>query len=77
MLRAKDFQQALLLSEERIELRKFTAGLLGMVAVAASLIVLRHPRPNAQNGALDERPTPAGERVPGQISLERIRELGY
>ena len=65
------------LSEERSELRKFTAGFLGMLAVAASLIVLRQPRPTAQSDSVDGTPVPAGERVPGQISLERIRELGF
>jgi hypothetical protein len=48
-----------------------------MVAVTASLIVLRQPRPTARSEAVDAGTVPAGERVPGQISLERLRELGY
>ena len=61
-------------------MRKITAGLLGAAAVAASLIVLRQPRtPVPQNAHSPDEgdAVPAGERVPGQISLDRIRELGY
>ena len=61
-------------------MRKITAGLLGAAAVAASLIVLRQPRtPVPQNSHPSEEgdAVPAGERVPGQISLDRIRALGY
>lgn len=60
--------------------RKLTAGLLGAAAVAASLMVLRQPRtPVPQNARASEGSdaVPAGERVPGQISLDRIRSVGY
>lgn len=65
---------------ERIDVRKLTAGLLGTVAVAASLIVLRQPRPavpQSSRSSGENEAVPAGERVPGQISLDRIREMGY
>lgn len=58
-------------------MRKITAGLLGAAAVAASLIVLRQPRPATPSASVDTGSVPAGERVPGQISLDRLRELGY
>lgn len=57
-------------------MRKITAGLLGAAAVALSLIALRQPRLVSQTDALDGT-TPAGERVPSQISLDRIRERGF
>ena len=61
-------------------MRKITAGLLGTVAVAASLIVLRQPKtPIPQDSRSSDKfdEVPAGERVPGQISLDRIRALGF
>ena len=57
-------------------MQKITASLLGVAAVAASLLALRQPRQFAQRHPEVERPVPAGETVPAQISLERIRELG-
>ncbi|HSM05972.1 MAG TPA: hypothetical protein VK858_15245 [Longimicrobiales bacterium] len=57
-------------------MQKITASLLGVVAVAASLLALRQPRPAPDRHAEAERLVPAGETVPAQISLDRIRELG-
>ena len=57
-------------------MRKITAGLLGAAAVALSLIALRQPRIVGQTDSL-EGTTPAGERAPSQISLDRIRERGF
>ena len=57
-------------------MRTITAGLVGVAAVAASLVLLRQPR---QVPTTPERvqQVPAGEKIPGRISLERLRELGY
>lgn len=57
-------------------MRTITAGLVGVAAVAASLVLLRQPR---QAPSLPERvqPIPAGEKVPARIELDRLRELGY
>lgn len=62
-------------------MHKIAASLMGAAAVGASLLALRSPR--------DEGPTSpaprsaplikglhAGETVPAEISLERLRELG-
>lgn len=57
-------------------MQKIAAGLLGAAAIAVGLIALRQPRVPGEPESLDERAVPAGERVPGQISLDRIRELG-
>lgn len=57
-------------------MRKITAGILGAAAVAVSLIALRQQRPLGQTEALVDGSAPSGERVPAQISLDRIRELG-
>ena len=64
------------LPPETCLVRKITAGLLGAAAVALSLIALRQPRLASQADTLDGA-TPAGERVPSQISLDRIRERGF
>lgn len=61
---------------ETCHVRKITAGLLGAAAVALSLVALRQPRVISQTDAVDGR-VPAGERVPHQISLDRIREQGF
>lgn len=56
-------------------MRTLTVSLLGAAAVAASLVLLRQqkqPEPPRQ-----PRVTPAGETVPGTISLERLRESGF
>ncbi len=57
-------------------MQKITASLLGVAAMAVSLLALRQPRHPADRHPEMERPVPAGETVPAQISLERIRELG-
>jgi hypothetical protein len=55
--------------------RTLTVSLLGVAAVAASLVLLRQQKqPELPR---QHRVTPAGETVPGTISLERLRELGY
>ena len=56
-------------------MRTLTVSLLGAAAIAASLVLLRQQRqPEAPR---QPRVTPAGETVPGTISLERLRESGY
>lgn len=56
-------------------MRTLTVSLVGAAAVVASLVLLRQQRqPEAPRQA---KVTPAGETVPGTISLERLRELGY
>lgn len=61
---------------EKLHVRKLTAGLLGAAAVTLSLIALRQPRVLSQMDAVDGT-VPAGERVPHQISLDRIRARGF
>jgi hypothetical protein len=71
---AQPFAQAVF-SRSGVAVRTLTVSLLGVVAVAASLVLLRQQRqPEVPR---QPRITPAGETVPGTISLERIRELGY
>ena len=55
--------------------RALTAGLLGVATVAASLVVLRQPRPQRESEPA-VHPTPRAERAEAPISLDRIRELG-
>ncbi|MDT8340118.1 MAG: hypothetical protein RQ751_01280 [Longimicrobiales bacterium] len=57
-------------------MRPITAGLLGAAALAVSLIALRQPRIAGPSEPAADRLAPSGERVPAQISLDRIRELG-
>jgi len=57
-------------------MEKITVSLLGVAAVAASVLALRQPRPTPVRSSETARSVPAGETVPAQISLERIRELG-
>ena len=55
--------------------RKVTLGVLGVVAMAAGVLLVRtqkQPRPKDEPAELVQ----AGETVPGILSLERIRELG-
>lgn len=57
-------------------MRKITASLIGAAAIALSLFALRQPRPASPAGSLGEGTSPSGERVPGEISLDRIRAQG-
>lgn len=58
-------------------IRKFTVSLVGAVAlVATGLALLRQNgnRADASDAVADR--TPPGETVPGEIRLEKLRELG-
>lgn len=56
-------------------IRKISVSLLGTAALAAGLIFLRgNDRPEAETVTVDE--VPPGETVPGQIKLDKLRELG-
>ena len=58
-------------------IRKFTVNLLSAAAlVAAGYAILRqgNDRSEPEKDRLDE--IPAGERIPGRIRLEKLRELG-
>lgn len=52
--------------------RKLAMGLVGVAAVAASLVVLRSHKTESD----DAKSVPPGESVPGEIQLEKLRELG-
>jgi len=54
--------------------RKVTYGVLGAAALAASVLLIRSQRELGSSEVLEE--IPAGEETPGQIRLERLRELG-
>ena len=59
-------------------MRKFPVNLLGAAAlIAAGVALLRHggPRPDGNTAAWSED-VPPGEKAPGKIRLERLRELG-
>ena len=59
-------------------MQKIAVGILGAAALAVSVMALRVPRQQARTWQEDDTLTiPAGERVPGQVSLDRIRELGF
>jgi hypothetical protein len=62
------------LTRTGVSVRTLTVSLLGAAAIAASLVLLRQQKPELPR---QPRVTPAGETVPGTISLERLRELGY
>ena len=57
-------------------IRKFAVSLLGTAALAAGLVLIRqgNTRPEPNPATVEE--VPPGERVPGQIRLEKLRELG-
>jgi hypothetical protein len=55
-------------------MKKLTLGLLGAVAVAATLLLVRQQK--EVEGGRDARLIPAGETKPAELSLQRIRELG-
>ena len=54
--------------------RRLTAGVLGAVAVAASMVMIK-----SNKEAIEPTPSviPAGESVPADIHPDRLRELGY
>ena len=54
-------------------IRKMTLGVLGAAAAVASLLLIRQTKQIPPKETLD---LPAGESVPGNISLDRLRELG-
>jgi hypothetical protein len=55
-------------------MKKLTLGLLGAVAVATTLLLVRQQK--EVEGGKDARLVPAGETKPVELSLQRIRELG-
>ncbi len=52
--------------------RKVALGLVGVAAFAASLVLIRQQRTDEFEG----RKVPPGETVPGEIQLDKLRELG-
>ncbi len=54
-------------------IRKVTLGILGATAAVASLLLIRQTKQVTPKEAVR---VPAGESVPGSVSLERLRELG-
>jgi hypothetical protein len=54
-------------------MKKLTLGLLGAVAVATTVLLVRQQK---EVDGKDARLVPAGETKPAELSLERIRELG-
>ena len=55
-------------------MKKFTLGLLGALAVATTVLLVRQQK--EVEGGKETRLVPAGETKPSELSLERIRELG-
>jgi hypothetical protein len=55
-------------------IRTLIVSIIGVAAVTAGLVLFRQQK---QVGAPVLKQVPAGESVPGTISLERLRELGY
>ncbi len=53
---------------------KFTVGLLGVAALATTVLLVLQQKQVASKQATDM--VPAGEPLPTTISLERMRELG-
>jgi hypothetical protein len=53
--------------------RRMTFGVLGAAALAASVLLIRSQREQQSEEA---RFVPPGETVPGEIQLDRLRELG-
>lgn len=54
--------------------KRMSLGFLSAFAVAASVLLIRGQKaPESRQAQAD---VPAGESVPGQISLEKLRELG-
>jgi hypothetical protein len=55
-------------------IRTLVVSLIGAAALTAGLVLIRQQK---QVGLPQVREVPPGENVPGTISLERLRELGY
>ena len=55
-------------------MKKLTLGLLGAMAVATTVLLVRQQKEG--EGGKYARLAPAGESTPPGLSLERIRELG-
>jgi len=55
-------------------MKKLTLGLLGAVAVATTVLLVRQQK--EVEGGKEARLVPAGETTPAELSLQRIRELG-
>lgn len=55
-------------------IRTLLVSLLGAAALAAGYVLISQRGTEALSGPRDSH---AGERMPGTISLERLRELGY
>ncbi len=53
--------------------KRMTMGLLGAVAVAASVVLIRSQREELEPAT---QVIPPGETVPSEIHLEKLRELG-
>lgn len=61
----------------RRAIRKSTVNLLGAAAlVAAGLALLRHGNDRPESEGAKDDGVPPGEKVPANIRLERLRELG-
>jgi hypothetical protein len=56
-------------------MRPLTVGLIGAVALVAGILIVREIR--AADDAPRSRELRAGEREPSNLSLDRIRSLGY
>ena len=52
-----------------------TIGLLGAVAIAAGILLVRQQRTIERPRS--QQTVPAGETQPGEISLDKLRALGY
>lgn len=52
--------------------RKMTLGVVGVAAFAASLVLLRSHKTEPE----EAQKVPPGESVPGEIQLDKLRELG-
>jgi hypothetical protein len=55
-------------------IRTLVVSLIGVAALTAGLVLIRQQK---QVGLPQIKEVPPGESVPGTISLERLRELGY
>ncbi|HSH74806.1 MAG TPA: hypothetical protein VLA09_03895 [Longimicrobiales bacterium] len=56
-------------------MKNFTLGLLSAAAIATTILLVRQPT-EEEVDTRGPRLVPAGESLPADFSLERIRELG-